>query len=310
MDVIKDRVIALYQTIEPGSVMLTELCDLLRQYGQTQHSFCLDIEPVAMGKEQQWRERSYRLAVSEHHGREAIEKACALYGKHTRALGQSHYFSLRKGGIIVIPAGRVGAKVAGLIARINQTKDDIKALIAQTFHTQHQRAKFVDETLGDDIRTLQVYRHIPLMTQPIRSCSFHWLNKDVSQRLSPEDFLEYWQADRVNQLSPMQQGIVTDLSQQIRQGNSPYPAYEYIKVQKAALTCLLSGQSKQTTRHVTMPIVLVKDDLDTALNVQTPSDYVPPSEGMSHRLDKECISISKQKGREDIGLRSFYGCRV
>lgn len=166
----------------------------------------------------------------------------------------------RMPGIVVsqLPA----ETVVGLVQQINDTKDQIAAVV-RTGSSPYMKHKFIHEAFPH-IMTEQLYRHIKVVSDPVKSVWFKWVHRQVPITLTPQAAIEWLilQKDksRGQYLPEEWQASVNAIIGEIEQGQ--YQRLQRRRVYKSFPVCDYSyydaqGKRKLKSFNATLPLILV-----------------------------------------------------
>ena len=130
-----------------------------------------------------------RIRVSLMIGDSAFRLALRSFSQFEKEDGDSGKSAFRLPGYLVV-TGSVDQKIYlyDLIARINKLKDDFKAQVQGYSKSPKMKYDLV-HGLFKNIKTVQVYRHIPLITKELEYINFSWTNKYITYKTSIQELL-------------------------------------------------------------------------------------------------------------------------
>lgn len=171
----------------------------------TQQAYLADIAPVGKNQEYGFHRGQHVLAITHATNADAIPPLLDSYTQLMRRATTSSLFAKRFAGFIVVDPMHPCVQ---LIAKINALKDDIAACVRDIRHDQdgqphlsqagrvkhyrnhQQKHEFIHKAIPDVI-TAQCYRHIPVLTQPVRRISYYWATKHAHKSLTYEQAIQH-----------------------------------------------------------------------------------------------------------------------
>jgi hypothetical protein len=273
-----------------------------------------DIQYITDSQYQYWLEgEPQSLSVTRVHGKAAIDVALARYNQHHMLTDQSPRHVIRAGGAIVVPVGAHTHSLVNAITALNLAKDNIHEFLNQRIELangevgesrfdRHQKKQFVEQAIGKATQLMQLYRHIPLITKPVRSISYSWLTKDVTELLSPEEFVARYQDSSLPTLSKQ---IIDEHIALIVQGRAQFDAFQRYKVQQAAnMATITYTDNTRSKMHVSLPLVLCGNEAGDDIVIHPMKDYHPDMAKARNKL-----KATKRYTRHSLGLDKIIGLR-
>lgn len=175
-----------------------ELCALhqkLREYDLGQTSYVAEIAGVPFERELDMQNGIHELNVMHHTDNKAVRVSKRAWQEYFVEDGASTKYVKRYAGFIVCQ----NSDALALISQINN-KNEIKDCVrdpyistsGQILHRRNHRQKheFIHEA-APRIMTVQLYRHIKVISDPVQSLSFSWTQKSAPLRMSKQQALNY-----------------------------------------------------------------------------------------------------------------------
>lgn len=261
----KHRFLTLY-----GDLM--SLHSELREEMFAQAAYCADVEEVSLQDEKIMESKQLSSPIKHYKGQKAVAAALRAWKHYTVGDDCSTKYVKRYAGFVILK----DMEALRIITEINQLKDEIKSCVqdakevfeiemvegkpVERVRTVHGRStylkhKFIHE-VAPRIMTLQLYRHIPVITRPIEGISFYWANKSVHRSFNKQEASDFFKRkfDEALQNDTLQRRL-SDVE------NSEFDYFEINKVQHAALMASLYGNSKKHNLQSTTPMVLTNADI-------------------------------------------------
>ena len=231
-------------------------------------AYVADIEDVAFEDEKQMAEGLLELRVSESMGRQAVADAFRAWRNYKVKERCSTKYVKRYAGYVIGKDDRI----IDIVTRLNAIKDEIKACVQDSYtvvedtikdgniiqveRKVHRRStiekhEFIHEVMNRTM-TMQLYRHIVVVTKPIMGISYSWTHKSVPRRMDRQGAIDFIKRTHDNALRHDEMARkISDIT------NSRYEHFEIKKMQHAALVASLYDGNKQSKVQCTTPIILM-----------------------------------------------------
>ncbi|MCD9475873.1 hypothetical protein GLP21_12430 [Photobacterium carnosum] len=130
-----------------------------------------------------------KISVSLVSDYKAFNLALQSFSTFEKGLGDSGKRAFRLPGYLVVNGSAIQKEnLYENITRINKLKDDFKKQVQGYSKNSNKKYNLV-HSLFNNLMTVQVYRHIPLVTENVEYINFSWTNKHITYKTSIQEIL-------------------------------------------------------------------------------------------------------------------------